>query len=1142
MLELHAADRAETLVDLLVDVLSASPVDPFEREWVAVPSIGMRRWLSQQLARRLGATEGAADGISANIHLPFPAELRQLVLDGVSPDEPAMVGDDDPWQVDRLVWAVIEVLHGAATDPLLRPLAEIPAGGTLLGRARRLADLLDRYSVHRPGLIQAWANGHDVGPAGERLDADLVWQPHLFRRVRDRVGRPSPPERLPGLLRAIESARLPLALPPRIALFGLSTMPPDLGPLLGALAVERDVRVFILSLSPALTRATMASAAAMTPAGDDGEGRSWSFPRRDDPTVDAARHPLLRSWAQPSREFAGQMGAAGMVVIGLDRADPAIGPAISRSLLERVQADVRANASPDGSHPLHPTDRSIQVHACSGPTRQVEALRDAICGLLAADPSLTEGDIVVMSPRLETFAPLIEAVFGPSAGSPGASTRHNGPPALRYRITDRSLRDRNPVLGALDALLEMVSGRFTASAVTELLTLDPVRHRFGLVRDDLSLLDRWIGESHIRWGLDGRHRASWGIPGAFSANTWEAGLDQLLMGVALADGDGVLGPADVVPLAVEGSDTVVVGRFARAVRTIGAVADGLAAPRPIDAWCDDLTEAADLLFAVPFDSTWERRRLDALLARIRDEATLADGELPVVALTLSDVRRLLREHLEGDPARAAFGTGAITMCSLQPLRSVPHRVVCILGLDQDSMPRGGLDGDDLLAQQPDVGDREPRAEARQLLLEALMAARDTVVVTFTGTDIRTNQPAPPAVVLDELWDCLAETVGRPVAEVLAQLRIDHPRQAFDPANFVAPPRSFDPIALAGARAYVGRPSRVGVPEPLVPVALAPSDRPAVDLAELRQFLRHPVRSFFLRRLEVRLPRDEPGASDNLPVRLEPLEGWALGEGLLEARRRGLDPHRWLRVEQAKGGLPPASLGVSVIETASGEVAAMVDLANELGVELSPRDHHPIDISVSGLRIVGSVGPCADGPHPGPVTFTYSRAKPSHRLALWLDLLVLTLVDPGTEWRAVGLSRNSSSSKKNRPEVNDLRVAGHGEAERRATALEALEVVVALYRAGMTEPLPIFDKTTSAIARGDRPKAVREWQGSDFAETHDAHHRLAFGDRTFPQIERLVVGGRSTAAWAALLWQAVDRSLADPDPEPGLDPNAELAGS
>jgi exodeoxyribonuclease V gamma subunit len=1140
VLEIHAADRAEALADLLVEVLSVAPGDPFEPDWVAVPSIGMRRWLSQRLARRLGARPGATDGISANIELPFLAELRHLVLDARLPHEPAAPSisfsssASDPWSVDRLLWSVLAVLHSSTDDPQLRPLTELAPGATLVGRARRLADLLDRYSVHRPQLLLGWARGFDHGPAGERLGPELRWQPHLFRRVRQQIGQPSPPERLPALLAAIAEGSVELALPSRLALFGLSTMAPDLGPVLEALAVGRQVRVFALTPSPALARSTMAAAAAVAPPAADDGVRTWSFPRKLDPTVDLARHPLLRSWGQPGRELAAQIGAAGVAVSGLDASPPP--PPRDASLLQRVQHDVAANRAPAGSHVLAADDQSIQIHACSGATRQVEALRDAIGALLAADPTLTEGDIVVICPQLAGFIPLIEAVFGPSATSAAGPVRA-GPPALRYRITDRSRRERNPVLGALDAVLRLVGGRFTASAVSAVLSLDPVRRRFGLSADDLSLLDRWIGETNIRWGLDGEHRDGWGIPADFTANSWEAGLDQLLVGVAVADGAGVVGPGDVVPMPVEGGDAAAAGRIAAAVRTLGAVADGLAGPRPIASWCDDLAVAADLLFDGPTDQAWQRRRLDALLDRLARDARTGDVSCDV-PLTQGDVGRLLQPHLEGDPARAAFGSGAITICSMLPLRSVPHRVVCLLGLDHDSMPRGGVDGDDLLALQPDVGDREPRADARQLLLEAVLAARDTLVVTWSGTDVRTNQPSPPAVVLDELWDCLAATTADGRDAVVARVGVSHKRQAFDPANFVAPPRSFDPVALAGARAFVQRGADAGRDAALVPTALAPVRPDAVDLADLREFLRHPVRSFLRRRLEVRLPRDEPGAVDTLPVRLDNLEAWSLGEDLLESARRGVDPDRWLRNELARGAIPPAALGTAAVEAIRDEVSAIVAIAADLGIDLAPRDHHPIDIDVSGLRVVGSVGPCAPPPRPGPVASTYSRAKPSQRLVLWLDLLVLTLTDPETSWRAAGLSRNPTSSKKNQPHVDLLRVSGADPTEREATARQALEVLVELYLTGMAQPLPLFDRTSAALAAGDRPKAQREWQGSDFSDAYEDHHRLAFGDRTFAEIEQLTVAGRSTAAWASQLWDAVAGSLTvEPvDPQPaGGDP-------
>ena len=345
MFELHAADRAETLVDLLVEVLATPPGDPFAAEWVAVPSIGMRRWLAQQLSRRLGtsgATEAVghpADGVSANIELPFPAALRRSVL------EAGRSTPDDPWQVERLVWPILDILRAGRDDAVLGTLGQLPAGATMAGRARRLADLFDRYTVHRPGLLQGWAAGHDVSPSGEPLAAAQRWQPQVFRLVRDAVGQPSPPERLPELLAAARAGTIDLDLPDRLTFFGLSTLPPDLGPLLQALAVHREVRVLLLAPSPAMTLAAAAAATAASPAGDDHRA-VWSFPRRVDPTIDVVVHPLLQSWAQPSRELAAQLGAAGLRPEVVAPALRAVDGDEAPSLLSRLQADIRADRAP----------------------------------------------------------------------------------------------------------------------------------------------------------------------------------------------------------------------------------------------------------------------------------------------------------------------------------------------------------------------------------------------------------------------------------------------------------------------------------------------------------------------------------------------------------------------------------------------------------------------------------------------------------------------------------------------------------------------------------------------------------------------------------------------------------------------------
>ena len=495
-------------------------------------------------------------------------------------------------------------------------------------------------------------------------------------------------------------------------------------------------------------------------------------------------------------------------------------------------------------------------------------------------------------------------------------------------------------------------------------------------------------------------------------------------------------------------------------------------------------------------------------------------------LTLADVRRLLGDRLRGEPARASFGTGAITVCSLLPLRSVPHRVVCLLGLDQDAFPRPSADGDDLLVQQSDVGDRDPRAEVRQLLLEAVLAAQDHLVITHSAVDVRTNQTVPAATVLDELWDCITSTVVGPPEKIADHVRVAHPRQAFAPSNFADPPRSFDPVALAGARALVGREAHHLASGPAVTGPLPPLDLEVVDLADLRAFLRHPVKAFFQRRLEVYLHRETDPPADTLPIRLEPLQNWGLGDGLLSAERTGLDRERWLGIERARGALPPASLGVEVVEAAEATVDGIIAAADELGLPIAADAHWPVDVTVGGGRVVGSVAGCGGADLPGPVACTFSRAKPSHRLMLWLDLVALTATRPEVVWRAVGLGRGSTAAK---PVRHVLTLAGDDASERGETALAALGQIVDLYREGMIQPLPLFDKTSDELARGNPGRASGAWSRSPFGEGHDEYHRLAFGECSFAEIQRGRVAGRTTLEWARRLWDVVEASLA-PEPE------------
>ena len=1061
MLHIHRAERADGLADALGTLLAAPLADPFAPELVSVATRGMERWLSQRLSASLGASPGRRDGVCANILFPTP---RRLIGDAIATAS-GVDPDSDPWLPERAVWPLLEVVDDALGQPWLQRLATHlgHSGGEpdpvrqarRLSVVRHLAELFDRYSLHRPEMVRAWAKGDLPSSAS----SDAAWQARLWCALRERIGLAGPAERLQTACALLRDDGACLALPPRVALFGLTRLPAADLHVLRALTAERDVHLFLLHPSPALWD----SVAGIAP-----DGPAIELRKRD-PTAEIPSNDLLTSWGRDSREMQVILGASGEYE---DHHHPL--RFAGDTLLRRIQADVRADRrAPGAPFPgrsddrarLDPADRSVQVHACHGRARQVEVLRDAILHLLAADPTLEPRDVIVMCPDIETFAPLVQATFGAGelaseeSGSPAAPDEP-GAVDLRVRLADRSLRQTNAVLAVVAELLDLVPQRLTASQVLDFADRDPVRRRFRIDDDDLTRLQSWIEDAGIRWGLDAAHRAPFKLE-RLASGTWRSGLDRLLLGVAMTE-DGHRLWSGVLPLDdVESGVIDLAGRFAELVDRLGQAIDALSTEKPIEAWAQAIADAADALTATSPRDAWQRLELQRILDQMVAEATFA-GAPAASDVALAEVQALLTDRLAGRPTRANFRTGHLTVCTLYPMRSVPHRVVCLLGLDDGAFPRKSpRDGDDLMLDEPHIGERDPRSEDRQLLLDALLAATDNLVITYAGNDERTNIPKPPAVPVGELLDVVDATVRTQAGRARDQVVVRHPLQPFDTRNFdpgaLVPDLtwSFDRSTLQGARALVGPRSENGVflPEPLPAL-----DSKLVELDDLVRFVQHPVRAFLRQRLRISLSQVSDEIEDGLPVELDGLQRWGVGQRLLEACLAGADWQTAYRAEIARGTLPPGQLGVPVIKQLYPIVDAILSQSRKLIATGAQPD--PVDVHVElpdGRLLTGTVSAVDDML----VQTTYSRVAAKHRLSSWVRFLAGTASHPERAFSAVTIGRASGSAT-----VTVARVAAFaGEPEhRRWLALEHLRALIELYDRGMREPLPLYCATSAAYAQ------------------------------------------------------------------------------
>ncbi len=1037
MLRVHRAARASALATALADVLATPLADPFTPEVISVPARGVERWLTQTLSMSLG-TEGAgtarSDGISANIDFPSPTALVGRALSAAENLDPA----DEPWSRGRMLWTILAVVDESMNEPWCSVLATHLGHGSDEHRAGRrwstashLADLFRAYGADRPSMIAEWAAGRDTDGLGGPLPADLRWQAELWRAVRVRIGHPSPAERLEASCAVLENDPSILCdLPERLSIFGATRMTTDQLRVVSAIARHRDVHLWIPHPSMHMW--------------DQLSDRPTAVRRRDDGSAVSLEHPLLSSLARDVRELETrllELAVATVHTVENEKPSP-------ETLLGRIQSDImHARVPTTAAEP----DGSIAVHACHGSARQVEVLRECLLHIFDADPTLEPRDVLVMCPDVETYAPLIRATFGQRGlGHPGHE--------LRVRLADRGLRRTNPMLSVVATLLDLAVGRVTASEVLDLLASEPVRSHFGFGDDDLERLREWTQVSGARWGINSRQRTRFGL-GDFAQNTFNFAVDRLLLGVA-ADETAHEWLDLALPVDdVDGNDIDLTGRLAEFIDRLAVVVRDLQGPQTVGQWRTALVRSLDLLTDTSTADAWQR----AQALREIEEATRHGDESE---LRLADVRAMLTHALAGRPSRANFRTGELTVCTMVPMRSVPHRVVVLLGLDDEIFPRAGSeDGDNILTRDPAPGERDVRSEDRQLLLDAVMSAGEKLLLFYTGADPVSGAVKPPAIPLSELLDVVRATAD---ADIVTR----HPLQPFDSRNFDPDgPFSYDRAALAGARASERKPvaSPAFLPKPL---PASPADD--VELSDLIAFVEHPIAAFLRQRLGIRIPDAGDDVSDSLTVELDGLQKWDIGDRMLVERLGGTDIADFRAAEWRRGTLPPFKLGETQLQDITRAVEALVDVSRD--VHSGPAEVRDISVVLpSGRRVTGTVA----GIHGAAIARTsYSRLAPKHRLAAWVRLLALQSQDDSRTWQAVTTGRGTGR-----------RAAWRSTITAPVDALAQLEKLVELRDLGLSEVLP-FGPTASATY------AERRFRGTPQRESMDAAEKQwsdKFGD-------------------------------------------------
>ncbi len=910
-------NRLEDLRDLLVQYLQAHPLPPLVPEVILLQSNGMKHWLELALA------DDAALGVCAATRMVLPSSyLWQMYRTVLGADA---VPSRMPFDKAALLWRLLRLLPALCeTRPVYAPLKRYLSGDNaprkLYQLALQIADVLDAYQSYRADWLSDWAGGLDQlrGPLGQSqaLAPEHAWQAQLWRDLRTDVGeglaeasRASVHERFLAALSNLsssenKSSQRTSGLPQRLIVFGISSLSMQSVQALAGLG--QVCQVLMLVQNP-----------CQYYWGDlvEGHAQLRQQVRRRQPVkpqpelVTTASHPLLASWGKQGRDYL-------HLLDGFDQpeqyrahwqrvdvfVDPAGEPATQ---LAQLQSAILNLTPPPPAPVAQPIDGSIEFVTAHSAQRELEVLQDHLLAWLDADPALQAREVMVMVPDMAVFAPHIHAVFG--RFTPG-QPRH-----VPYSVADTPAC-LSPLVQALTQLLNLPEARLTLAEWLSLFEVAAVRTRFGLDAAGVQQIQSWLQTAGVRWGLDAAHRLAWGLPpGApdLAHNTWAFGLRRLLLGYALGPVAGAwesgadgLWQGTLAQPAMSGLDGPLMSALLDWINAISQTLPMLQAEHCPAQWGQTLRALVARFFASGDDT--QELAIGRLLAPLDDWLQACEDAQLDTPLPLQVVREHWLSKLSEAGLQQRFFGGGVQFGTLMPMRSIPFKVIALLGMNDGAYPRVQAARDfDLMASSWRAGDRSRREDDRYLFLEALLSAREKLYVSWQGHSAADNSARPPSVLVAQLLDTV-NACWSPPHQPQAQ-----PLQPFSNAYFEAG-SGFATYAEDWQRVRLPAlaESADEAPEKLVNPALASAIAPApqvLTLGDLQCLLRQPVEVFLRHRLQVEFDGLDELEQEDEPFALNHLQQHRLGAALLQSGAHA----QALAQLRGAGVLPLAGFGLRV---------------------------------------------------------------------------------------------------------------------------------------------------------------------------------------------------------------------------------------
>lgn len=970
MFNIFKSNKMENLIDALAFVLGDVPDNPMMPEWIGIQSRGMKQWVTLQVAQKFG--------ICTNMHFLFPRQMVDQILTSLTLSEDI---DDqaEALNEDLLFWYVLKLLKKNPTTGdvfnLDHYIKEDETGKKLYQLSMKIAKVFDDYQIYRPELLIDWQKGRQTVFPEIIKDPVAQWQAKLWHQIVSKECKHHLAAKAHLFLKNFSSKIINRDyLPSRLSLFGVSALPKLFLQVFEKMSEIMDINLFLLTPSNQFffdikSAGQIGKIALKEASGEEPESLYYEM-----------TNPLLSSLGTSTKGFYTCLEAFNYHEPFEDLfQDPLQESGEPNTMLTYLQSDIlnlvhRKKSYQHGPVAIAASDTSICIHACHSPMREAQVLKDLLLNEVEKNPELAPHDIIVMMPDIEAYAPFIESVFSLET-------------TLPFSISDRRKKSESESLDAFLKILGLRNSRLEQSRVLNLLLSESIAKKFNITFDEMAMIEKMVEDAKILWGRDATHRETLGLP-PFEENTWQFGLQRLFMGMAMPEKQEIL-VQNILPCQpFEGLDLEVLGKLAAFCHALFSSLEMVTGQKTIEKWCEVLREISFSLMDRNFENEADLNFLIQTIDQIKEDAQKAGVNEPV---SFEMIFSVIEKKLDLNISQGNFLSGNITFCNVMPMRSIPFKIVVLMGMDEKSFPRQAFTpGFNLIKKYPLPGDKSERDEDRYLFLETLLSARSKFICTYTGISIQDNSKIPCAGVVSELMDTMDQSFD---FQEGAEYHFFHPLHPFNEAYFNQTDSffSFSKDNCRIAKALCSDRAEKDRSDPRIFVQ--PSfQKPlkgllSIHLDEIIRFFRNPIEGFMKEELDIKIREIEEQTLDREAFSISGMDQYILGSFLIEKESAGdTDFYPFFK---AMGSLPLGEKGKFEYDKTMHTAGPVIDVARTIALKkiLPPL---AVSTTIDGVEISANF---SDIREDGLYFVTYGKLNSARLLSGWIRHLFLNICAP-----------------------------------------------------------------------------------------------------------------------------------------------------